>query len=978
MRIERIELDGFGRFAGAGWDLPAGLTVVVGANEAGKTTLLNAVRALLFGFEATREGRAWYPALAGGRRGGRLSLVTAAGERWQVERHGERGGTGSLTVRAPNGNTGGQETLDRLLAGADRELFTKVFAFGLGELQSMDSLSGEGVRSRIYGAGSGLGGMSAADLERQLRQRQEAIFRPQGRNQELNQLAGRIEELRARIAELETQPARYEELHRELGSLAVERERVDAERHAAAEAAARAGRLADAQVPAAALAALEAELAAGDAALDALPAGIEGELALLETARDATAEALAAHDATASTLADRLAATTVDEALLAEAAEIEALVGELPLERARAGALSELRSAIDVADAELAEVARRAGGEPAWLLELDDSVPAIGATRDAEARLAAREADRQRLTARVESLGEALPAPGAAAGLDAATIADRRAALQELTELRLRRELGRAGLPGWALPVAAALVAGLLIGMPVGMLVGPAVGVLAAIVAAVVGGGATGALIRARGATAGGDRARERELLAAAGLDPDADAAAVRRAGDDLAVAAATIAAGERSREAEGSRSARLAAAERELAAAAVAADAEQRRWEAWVAEHRLPAGCSPAAARAVLDLVPVARRAAAAGTTARARCAESMAAGRAYAARVDGLLVRLERPAVRDELRDAAVVGLGEALAAARTAGDRRRGLADQRAEAERRRGPLADRAAGAAEALDAVLATHAAPDVATLRSRARAATERRALQAEARELRARLAGIAGGEARVPDLLAAATASDPASLQVEREEASRRVAELDGAAHDLSTRAGELRAELAALEQGAELGERRQELSSVEGRAAALAREWAVRAVALRLLEETRQRYERERQPRVVQDASAHFARITGDAYERIVAAPGEAAVRVEPATGAPRLTEELSRGTAEQLYLALRFGLIEQFARTTEPLPVVMDDILVNFDAERAARAAGAIRALAERHQVLYFTCHPWTAELLDPGGAGTVALD
>ena len=223
VRIERLELDGFGRFSGAGWDLGPGLTVVLGANEAGKTTLLNGIRALLFGFEAARGGRAWYPAFAGGRRGGRLTLVTAAGERWAVERHGDRGGTGSLTVRAPNGNTGGQETLDRLLAGVDRELFTNVFAFGLGELQSIGSLSGEGVRSRIYGAGSGLGGMSAADLERNLRARQEAIFRPRGRDQELNRLVARIEELRQRIAELEQQPARFEELHRELAELARER-----------------------------------------------------------------------------------------------------------------------------------------------------------------------------------------------------------------------------------------------------------------------------------------------------------------------------------------------------------------------------------------------------------------------------------------------------------------------------------------------------------------------------------------------------------------------------------------------------------------------------------------------------------------------------------------------------------------------------------------------------------------------------------
>ena len=38
-------------------------------------------------------------------------------------------------------------------------------------------------------------------------------------------------------------------------------------------------------------------------------------------------------------------------------------------------------------------------------------------------------------------------------------------------------------------------------------------------------------------------------------------------------------------------------------------------------------------------------------------------------------------------------------------------------------------------------------------------------------------------------------------------------------------------------------------------------------------------------------------------------------------------------------------------------------MDDILVNFDPDRAARAARSIEALAERQQVIYFTCHPTT---------------
>jgi hypothetical protein len=70
------------------------------------------------------------------------------------------------------------------------------------------------------------------------------------------------------------------------------------------------------------------------------------------------------------------------------------------------------------------------------------------------------------------------------------------------------------------------------------------------------------------------------------------------------------------------------------------------------------------------------------------------------------------------------------------------------------------------------------------------------------------------------------------------------------------------------------------------------------------------------------------------------------------------------LSRGTSEQLYLALRFGLVEHFVDTSkEPLPIVMDDILVNFDADRAERAARSIEELSKTCQVIYFTCHPTT---------------
>lgn len=54
---------------------------------------------------------------------------------------------------------------------------------------------------------------------------------------------------------------------------------------------------------------------------------------------------------------------------------------------------------------------------------------------------------------------------------------------------------------------------------------------------------------------------------------------------------------------------------------------------------------------------------------------------------------------------------------------------------------------------------------------------------------------------------------------------------------------------------------------------------------------------------------------------------------------------------------------SLIREFGRRAEHLPVIMDDILVNFDPERAPAAAQTILDLAESCQILFFTCHPET---------------
>jgi len=411
--------------------------------------------------------------------------------------------------------------------------------------------------------------------------------------------------------------------------------------------------------------------------------------------------------------------------------------------------------------------------------------------------------------------------------------------------------------------------------------------------------------------------------------------------------------------------------------AAAVLRAAEEA-WTAWLIDRGMTVGLAPAAVREMLGAAGIARGAATERDRHRALITVADQEEADHAARTDDLFAALGVGPVRgaDE-RAASILALVDRLERAREDRRRTRELEARIGRLDERRSPAVEEVATRRAAVDSHLAAHGSPTADVLRQRDVVAIERRALRVRARELRAELAGIAGSAEAIDDLAAEARRIDGAAVEAGLAETAADVDRIEAEQAEAHARIGELAARIRHLEAAEELGARRQELAIAEGTAAALARHWAVRAVALRILEETRQRYERERQPDVVRAAESHFSRFTGGRYPRIVAPPGDTSVRVETEGGEVRVTEELSRGTAEQLYLALRFGLIEEFARHAEPLPVVMDDILVNFDADRASRAAGAIRDLATRHQVIYFTCHAWTAELLDPEATRTVAL-
>jgi hypothetical protein len=146
----------------------------------------------------------------------------------------------------------------------------------------------------------------------------------------------------------------------------------------------------------------------------------------------------------------------------------------------------------------------------------------------------------------------------------------------------------------------------------------------------------------------------------------------------------------------------------------------------------------------------------------------------------------------------------------------------------------------------------------------------------------------------------------------------------------------------------------------------------WRVLAVAGLLLERIRRLYEAERQPETLREASLYLARLTDGHYTRVWTPIDGDVLRVDDQQGNTLPLEVLSRGTREQLFLSLRLALVAAYARRGVDLPLVLDDVLVNFDAHRARLAAALLRDFAaEGRQLFVFTCHEHVFRLFKPEG-------
>lgn len=1028
MRILNLRIDGFGQFVDRQFGaLERPVTVFFGPNEAGKSTLLEFVRRILFGFPR-RSGKVnAYPALAGGSYGGYLTIEGADGRMYDVRRTAGGSYSGDVLLTSAAGDALPESKLVSLLGHHSKEVFERIFAFTLDDLYSDDLLSDANVNSQIYSAGMGV--TSLPNAVKSIESSRTGIFLKGGSTQKIYEIYNKIEEIDNKLREVSNNAARYGELtdrlrrvEIELGGLAVQQ--VETQSRYNGQITLQKGWDAWNELNSA-----EEELTCIPE-VDSFPADGVNRLEALQERVNAARRELGAAGQRAAEAARAADIQVEHEAILEYSSEVRFLQNGRGAFDGSVKDLPKRKAEFESHKRDLGEALKDLG--PDWdearLEQFDLSIAVrqeISEHGDRLRRASDQKSDcRSAIRQDRASLEEANDAEKNATrafkdaripGLNADQIRQRRnlvrATRSKLDDINRQRqnvlnfksqlesltsnETHAAGSGRSTAVAAFSFVVGLvlLIG---GMYRGgsaPTIGVAAGIALAgmavyVLISGKSGPVFRGESPLARPVREslRRAELniedlqskmledatpLNLEVIDEASLLAAEQSIDEEEDLLQERIHLSETLETAKELAEQRHIRVEKSAAAVEVAEglfEVAQREWKEWLMERGLSEGFTPETADVLQSQVELGRSRLADVRSWQQRIRAIRKDIDEYVEAVEPLAIAFDVTFDRSDYRAVAATAdrLVELMEEVRE-GVRNRTDAELSLENARRY--LDERSSGLKNAEDELcqlLKSGGADDTEGFRVRAGLSEKRTELEEKARDALHRLQRLSGPGEPLELLKSDLGSTNPQAITAELERLEEERTSANRQREALSTQRGSIQTELDGLVGEEESSRFRMERNVLLEQIRGHARDWSRLTIARNLLEESRGKFERERQPGVIRHAERFFISITDGRYRQVYAPLGEQTITVTGADGRTKQPSELSRGTREQLFLSLRFGLIRELGERTEPLPVVVDEVLVNFDPDRALRAAVAFTELSKTNQVLVFTCHPTVVEL------------
>lgn len=850
MIFRSVHIEGFGVWRDLDLsDLGPGLNVFLAPNEGGKSTLMAFIRAVLFGFKRRNDPHRYEP-LRGGRHGGFISFESG-GTGYRVSRIDDGTSRGEAMVTGDDGRKFEPGKLGSLLRNTTETLYENIFAFGLEELQRLDTLQAEDVAGHIYSAGMGAGALNPVAFRQQIQEALDRFYRPRGKKPTISRLLNEIEANQDRLGNLREKADAHAALARRRKHLqerraqhnsTLERRQQEYEDLTRLDAAwPNYQKLLEAETTFEAVGVAPTRRRIGnfdgtEISVNASGAAVGAEVALEEASSSLD-------DAEQLGVLDLMSAA--QQTLLKQASRIRGLMSNAERLRELHGTVDERQREARHLRHALFNDLEEMGGE--WSLDRVRSVRTNVAVRD-----------------EIRQWNERLQEAETQIRTTEGRATDANLVYQAMRENR--EQIGRGTLMAtWGLIAVAIAATATMVPAPARLTSSLAILSVGLLMGTIM------TWLYQRG---------------------------MRHQRTDQRLAA--------------QREAELWQQHNDANDALVTVSDE---WKDWLRGQGLPPELSTQGTLDLLDRLRQSqdkdRRAHAAETTVDTAMAELQRA----CMTVLSVLEQLDRQAMDlryDTLKmvDPLLSTIGELQAEVEAVEENR----------ERIRHALNDYAQACA-GLRALAGEEGTSEF------------QRRLEATHPESLARALGEAQGHL--------------VSARADRDAINESLGALRQQSDDL-----EADVELSNLLQARET----QRTDLVEQ-----LHEWAGHTVCAALYDEAKRKYEAERQPEVIRLASRYFQMMTDGRYTRVIAPLGENRLEVEQEHGDRLPPSALSRGTSEQLYLAMRLALAKAYGDQAVPLPLVADDILVNFDDDRGRATAALLDLYASAgHQILAFTCH------------------
>jgi uncharacterized protein YhaN len=1043
MRLTDLNINGFGVFHNLRIEgLSPGLTVFLGLNESGKSTLLGFVRAIFYGFPDGRSAENPYLPLSGGQHGGNITFVTDDRQRWTIVRSpGPRGGR--VEVHGLNQITGRKDVLDRFVGATNRTLFRNIFAFSLSELQDFTTLHTESVAEALYSAGAGIDPGGLARLKSSLEKKEGELFKPGGAKPQINTLLSRLSDIQREKHELLSSLEQYDTLRTQVSSLSRELKALEEERVG-----------------------LTLRLKRQEHLLNAWPDWVNRSLTIqrlseLEWIEHFPHEGVTRLESFKARLGDaqkeleekkenlkrresELSLLKTDPMILKYGPSIKALQRDQGHFEAVGKELTSLGREIADAEERVREGLKRLG--PSWdegkLLQFDLSIAIREEVRhyreeagEAESAAARRKDSLDQIASGrrlAEGVLGSLPEPSVKdpqrlkqmksssqrlKGLQSrhhSVTNELRYVSEHMDELKAEKKIldeplveeePRSILLPISIAVAMALLFLVWLGSSKGWALAVAVGGLFLLFAFawwhLKRGMAAKGEARAQGfvlrrdhldgkikglETRRTDLEKEREGLGGEmsalcrdlGLSGMPSEDAVERMDQDLSTEMRHL---DRWLEAnqqtvQAKRTEEQAMQEMEKAQSEL--NRTRRQWQEWLEGRGLDPVLTADGALETFSLIESCKEQARHLGQLRERRTSLDETIKRYSTLLGSVLESCQRqPAAKADVL-VAVNTLIQEFERAEQAAQKETMLQNEIRGGSESIERLKNKTLGLQEGIRELLAAGATDQEERFRERALAYEKRVALNGDLERYEAsikRLSSILGQGKSVADALSGMSFEE---LEGQRLRLEKELQEIEEKLDHLKKEQARIEEQSRQLMNDERLSALRGEEEGIKETLSVLAEEWCVLRLSQRLVRMARLRYEKDMQPEVIREAGRFFNQLTLGRYPSIVAPIGENRIQVVCNDNSRKETIHLSRGTAEQLYLSLRFGFIREFSRRSESPPIVMDEILVNFDPARARATARAILDLSREHQVLFFTCHPETVRFFREVDPGVPALE